>query len=261
MSPLRFQLSLRRRLRLPLLVADRTCGLHGPGCGLLLDTLGDHRAACPRTGLLARRAGPVERAWSRVAREGGARVVHEQLLRDANTAVLLPGDRRQLDLVAYGLTQNGVALCCDATVVSPLSRVGVPHGAAADDNGVALRTAEARKRRCYPELASSSSGQLVVLACEVGGRWNTDALRFVRRCTRLRAAEAPRLLRTSASQAWSNRWWGILSVAVQDALAATLSLEGQCALGGCTADINVPLGDVLLEADIGPPPSRLPMRG
>ena len=100
-----------------------------------------------------------------------------------------------------------------------------------------------------------------MLACEVGGRWNSDALRFVRRCARLRAAEAPRLLRTSAAQAWSNRWWGILSVAVQDALAATLSLEGQCALGGCAADLDVPLGDVLLDADIGPSPSRLPMRG
>ena len=197
----------------------------------------------------------------RVAREAGARVVHKQLLRDTNAASLPPDDRRQLDLVAYGLTQNGAALCCDATVVSPLSRAGQPHGLAADHNGVALRTAETRKRRTYPELVSGSAGQLVVLACEVGGRWNEDALRFVRRCTRIRAAEAPRLLRASAAQAWSNRWWGFLSIAVQDALAATLSLEGQCALGGCSADPDVPLGDVLLDADTLTLPSRLPMRG
>ena len=76
MTPQRFLLSLRRRLRLPLLLADRWCGLSGPGCGLELDARGDHRAAF-RTGLRARRAGPVERAWFRVAREA---VVFKQLL-------------------------------------------------------------------------------------------------------------------------------------------------------------------------------------
>ena len=103
----------------------------------MLDAVGDHLASCPRTGLLARRAGPVERAWTRVAREAGGRVVHKQLLRDTNVAPLRPGDRRQLDTVIYGVTRNGVPLCCDATVVSPLDREGRPHRDAADVNGVA----------------------------------------------------------------------------------------------------------------------------
>ena len=101
----------------------------------------------------------------------------------------------------------------------------------------------------------------MVLACEVGGRWNADALQFVRRCSRLRAQDAPRPLRTSAAQAWSNRWWGALSVAAQDALAATLSLEGHLALGGPAADPDVPLGDVLDFAAPATSPSRLPIRG
>ena len=117
------------------------------------------------------------------------------------------------------------------------------------------------KRLRYPELAHGTRGRLMVLACEVGGRWNRDALHFVRRCSRVRCQDAPRLLRKSASQAWSNRWWGLLSIAVQDSLAATLCLEGQCALGGCAADLDVPLGDVLLDADPAATPSRLPMRG
>ena len=52
-----------------------------------------------------------------------------------------------------------------------------------------------------------------------------------------------------------------MSIAVQDSLAATLCLEGHCALGGGAADVDVPLGDVLLDADPAASPSRLPMRG
>ena len=40
-----------------------------PGGRRLVDEHGDHALACPCTGLLARRAKVVERAWVRVARE------------------------------------------------------------------------------------------------------------------------------------------------------------------------------------------------
>ena len=260
MTSIRFQIALRRRLRLPLLIADRRCGATGHGCGLDLDARGDHRASCPRTGLLARRAGPVERAWFRVAQESGARAVRKQLLRDTNAAAVPATDRRQLDLVAYGLTRRGTALCCDATVVSPLDRNGRPHGHAADMDGFVPTEAEGKKRWTYPELLRSPMCKLVVLGCEVGGRWNSDAFRFVQRCAQLRELEAPRLLRNSAAQGWRNRWWGLLSVAVQDALAATLCLEGHMALGGHAADPDVPLEDVLLGAAPAVSPSRLPLR-
>ena len=51
--PDRMLIALRRRLRLPLPVAQGRCGAHGPGCGATVDVYGDHYAACPRTGLLA----------------------------------------------------------------------------------------------------------------------------------------------------------------------------------------------------------------
>ena len=35
--------------------------------------------------------------------------------------------RRRLDLVVYGATPLGGALCCDATLVSPLTRAGLPQ--------------------------------------------------------------------------------------------------------------------------------------
>ena len=64
LPPQAMQLALRRRLRLPLPRRLSRCG-PSPGCGELVD----HALACPRTGLLARRAKIVERAWVRVARE------------------------------------------------------------------------------------------------------------------------------------------------------------------------------------------------
>ena len=66
LQPQSMQVALRQRLRLPL-CSDR-CG-PDPGCGGRVDALGDHALACPRTGLLARRAKVLERAWVRVARE------------------------------------------------------------------------------------------------------------------------------------------------------------------------------------------------
>ena len=106
----------------------------------------------------------------------------------------------------------------------------------------------------------SPLGELVVLGTEVGGRWNQDALRLVRRLARFRARAAPQLLRRSAAVAWSNRWWGILSIAVQDALAATIARDGHLALGGTDADEEVPLADVLLSAAPAASPSWLPLR-
>ena len=61
LEPQAVQLALRRRLRLPLPLCPIRCG-PGPGCGQRVDPLGDHALACPRTGLLARRAKTVERA-------------------------------------------------------------------------------------------------------------------------------------------------------------------------------------------------------
>ena len=68
LAPQTMQLALRRRLRLPLPLCPNRCGPR-PGCGQRVDAYGDHALACPRTGLLARRAKIVERAWVRVARE------------------------------------------------------------------------------------------------------------------------------------------------------------------------------------------------
>ncbi|CAK0815499.1 unnamed protein product, partial [Prorocentrum cordatum] len=209
-KPARFLAALRRRLRLPLPLLPHTCGAAAhPGCRARLDTLGDHLAACPRTGLLARRAKPLERAWARVAREAGGRVVPQQLLRDTNAVLHNPLDRRQLDLVVYGISPNGVPLCCDSTMVSPLRRDGWHRPRTFDTDGAALLVAE-----------------------KVGGRWGRDSLQLVRLLAKQKARAAPALLRRSAELAYTNRWWGFLNVAAQDSLMATLTGDGYLALGG-----------------------------
>ena len=125
--PLDMQLALRRRLRLPLPLAASCCGGQGkPGCRALVDQFGDHRAACARSGLLARRAPVLERAWVRVAREAVAaegRVVPQQSLAQTTAPGVAPDDRRRLDLVIYGASGRGEALCCDVTLVSPLTGI------------------------------------------------------------------------------------------------------------------------------------------
>ena len=191
-------------------------------------------------------------------------MVHKQLLRDTNVAPLRRDDRRQLDAVVYGVTRSGLPLCCDATVVTPLTRDGLPRGhrgRAATQDGWALREAEGRKRRRYRELVGNPRGKLVVLGAEVGGRWSSAAIRLVQLCARLRPREAPQLLRASAQAAWTARWWGLLSVAVQDALAASLARDGHLALGGFREDGDLPLADLLSHASPLAEPSRLPARG
>ena len=72
------------------------CPSHGPGCGAAVDVYGDHYAACPRTGLLARRAKPLERAWIRVVREAvgpEGQVVPQQWLVRTPAPGVDPDDR------------------------------------------------------------------------------------------------------------------------------------------------------------------------
>ena len=103
-------------------------------------------------------------------------------------------------------------------------------------------------------------GKLVVLACEVGGRWNADSCRLVGQLAKQKARNAPAVLRPSARAAWLNRWWGLLSVACQSSLASSLCGLAH-SLGGATGTDEVWLADVLDSACLAPDPSRLPLRG
>ena len=131
------QIALRRRLRAPLPAGPLQC--RGQTCRARLDALGDHLAACMRSGLVRRRASPLEDAWAQIFREAGARVATHKFLRDAGLPGISPSDGRRIEVVAYGLPLfHGVPLWCDATLVSPLTARGESQPRAAVVPGVSL---------------------------------------------------------------------------------------------------------------------------
>ena len=222
LRPARFNAILCRRLRLPLL----TLSSHCEGCGKRLDCFGDHLCACMRTGRVQARAKPVELAWARVFREAGkesgATVRWQHLLRNS-TLPVDPNDNRRVDVLVEGLPlYNGRPLFCDATLRSPLKGDGTPHPRAAAKNGAVLRRALTDKATKYSDVEDSPLAELVVLACEVGGRWHHRTEELVRLLARNKVANVHPLLRRSVELAWIDRWWAMLGVAVQDALAASL---------------------------------------
>ena len=99
----------------------------------------------------------------------------------------------------FSAAAHGGAFCCDATLVSPLPRMGHPQPCTAARDGAALQVANAWHTPSSREAA------------EVG-RWSAGA-HFVRDLVRLHALRAPPGVRAAASTGWSRRWWGTLSVA------------------------------------------------
>ena len=172
---------------------------------------------------------------------------------------VLTSDPRRLDLVVYGASPLGLALCCDATLVSPITGTSTPHPRAEHTPGIALRMAESRKRATYPELQRGGGQRLFVLAVEVGGRWNADSQALVRQLVRVRALRAPPALRAAASTAWTRRWWrGMLSTAVQHAVGGT-ALGAPWLVSKGAAACEPGLDHVLALAEPAGP-SRLPLR-
>ena len=232
----RMQIAMRRRLRVPLPMAARRC--NGRACLRDLDPLGDHWASCPVSGRLRRRGLPLERTWARVLREAGVRVQWNVMLRDTNLPNIDADDGRRIEIVATGFHwHQGVPLACDATLVSPLHADGTVWDHADAEDGCAIARAEEAKRTTYPELVASSRCRLVVLACETGGRWSKTCAALIRALAAQRSLEAAPQLRAAARFAWASRWWAMLGVAQQSALAATL---GESTLGEVDGFVGVP---------------------
>jgi hypothetical protein len=131
-------------------------------------------------------------------------------------------------------------------MVSPLHADGTPWDDADYVDGVAIARAEEAKRDTYPELVASSRCRLVVLACETGGRWSDTCSALLRALAAKKAEDAPPLLRGAARQAWVARWYALLSVAQQTALAATLAEDVPSTLDGVVGE-PPPLAEVLLN--------------
>ena len=252
LQPHHLRLVLLRRLRLQLPLDVRRCS-----CGGILDTYGDHRSACSKVGKLARRAVPLERAWARVCREAGGRVLQNTLLREFNLEADVV-DARKLEVLADNLPLwNGAQLAVDATLVSPVRANGQAYPQAAVKNGVRLEAARRRKEAKYPELVSSRRCRLVVTAMEIGGRWSDEAWTFLSLLAKAKADTVPATLRRSAEYCFLRRWSTMVAVAAQTAYAA--SLLGEPAGKAPTPNDVLPeLGEALEDRDLpADGPSRL----
>ena len=130
--------------------------------------------------------------------EAGYRVRAERLLRDTHVPTD-PRDQRRMDLVAAPGARavgarRGVALFGDVTVVGVHTQAGEARPAASSTEGAVLGQAAARKRVKYADVTASSQAALLVLGCEVYGRWCDDAVRIIRELAALKACQAPPLL-------------------------------------------------------------------
>ena len=202
-----FRVLLLRRLRLPLPLTARACR-----CRRALDPLGDHRAACPRSGALRSRGTPLERAAARVCREAGARVTTHTLLSDLNIPTVHRIDNRRIEVIANGLPLwGGSQLAIDTTIVSPLTSQAAPRQRRGQYAGTALRDARRSKERTYPELVQPGRCRLVVFGVETGGRWSAEAAGFLRQLAHARARQSPEPLRQAVTAALIARWSALLA--------------------------------------------------
>ncbi len=145
--------------------------------------------------------------------------------------------------------RRGVPLFADVTVVSVHTRTGAARQAAASTDACVIGSAVTTKRRKYADVHASAQAALLVLGCEVYGRWCEDAVRIIRELATLKAREAPPLLRQCAKLAWSNRWWSMVGVGVQRAIAeALLRHSGADLQAHAPLADTPPLADVLLDA-------------
>ena len=148
-------------------------------------------------------------------------------LRDTALAGIDPADRRHIEVVVTGLPMfHGTPVAVDATLISPLHADGTAWAGAAERSGASFARAESVKAVTYPELVDSSVLRLVTTAAEIGGRLNRQSLDLLDAAAAGKAAEEPPVLRRQAARAWRARWVTMLSVAIQDATAATLVAEG-----------------------------------
>ena len=253
LAPSHFQVSLLRRLRLPLPLTAAFCR-----CRRRQDEFGDHLAACPRSGVLRARGAPLERAAARVCREAGATVATNVLVRDLNVAPCRQDDRR-IEVIANGLPLwGGVQVAVDTTLASPLTAAGEPRRESRRTAGAALRHARRAKERTYPELCNSGRCRLVVLGIETGGRWSPEAVTFLRLIARSRARSAPPPLQSACISAYVLRWSALLAFAAARAFAT--SLLSLPLSGAANVDGDPPLlSDLLAEPSACPPfASRMP---
>ena len=134
---------------------------------------------------------------------------------------------------------QGLLLFCDVSIATPLTRTGEARGGISNQGGSLLAAAERDNNDTYHEVRTSGLGILLCLGAETYGIWGSEALWLVPAlaCERARHLH-PRIRKKGIALASLHRWWGILGIALQNAVAHAILHE------------HADLGQTLLE----PPP-------
>ena len=234
---------MRRRLGLAIGGEAGIC----EGCGRQLDAHGHHRAACTRTGRNHARHRSILAAWRQVFQEAGGQVPDrnvERMLRNTHVPVRAD-DNRRMDLVVPGLAvARGLPLFCDATCVTVISGNGMARSGATTRSGAILARAHDDNATTYPEVEASGMGRLCCLGVEVYGRWSADPLELIGRMARARTEGLPNGVGRTVQAALSRRWWGLLGVSVQRAVAQSVLRTAGADLAGCALEPPPGLADL-----------------
>ena len=76
--------------------------------------------------------------------------------------------------------------------------------------GAAFVVAEKRKTNAYREAAQAAGKvMLETLACEIGGRWSENCIKWVAHLAKYKASSEPPPLQRASEFAWHSRWWPI----------------------------------------------------
>ena len=199
-----------------------------------------------RGGVLGWRGFALESAAASVCREAGARVSLNVRVQDMDLARPNILDNRRLEIVADGLPLfMGAQFAVDTTIVSILKRDGSVRTRCATVDGASLEAACRRKEATYPKLTGRNGRtKLVVLGCEVGGRWSGEVQEFLHSLAKAKARSEPAHLLTTARQTLLLRPAVMLACSAAKAVALSL-LERPGGLGshGATPTTSEVIGE------------------
>ena len=179
--------------------------------------------------MIKRRSLLPELAWVQICSEAGGCVKHRPKLNSLAIPGVSPDDGRELDVVVGRLPlYGGKTIIGDASLRSPLSAEGVPKNHAERCAGSTFQGAYNDKARNYPELCGEhSSFKFLVLASEVGGHLSVECHELIRQLVKCRASYHAPHLRPFIKNMYKRRWYGIISCAIQRAIAWNIAGSGE----------------------------------
>ena len=166
----------------------------------------------------------LESTATRICHEAGARVgtnVWSVTWTCSRRVILTPGGWRWLLTACHSST----ALSWRSTLQwCPQSgQMDCPDRGVVRDDGAALATARRLKERTYPGLTGQfGRARLVVLACEVGGRWSGEIQAFLRQLAKFKARTEALPQQPRARAAWLVWWRTMLACSGARVLAQSL---------------------------------------